>query len=442
VFSEAYKRYVLGVLTLVYTLNYLDRGLIILFLQPIKEDLHLSDTQLGFVTGIAFALFYATLGVPIARLADRGNRVTITSIAIALWGCTVMLCLFVTNFLQLVLARIAAAVGESGCTPPTYSLLGDYFPGAADRPRAMAVYWLASPVALLVSLILGGWLNERYGWRMTFVIMGIPALLVSVLVKKTIVEPRMRSSAPRVPTPPQPRMVDVLKGLWLQPSSRNLSLGYILLLTMALGLSPWYAAFMIRTHGMTTEELGLWLGLIFGFGGIASILSGGYIASRWLADNERAQMRLTSLTVVSLVPCFAAFLLLANKYHALIALIPLMIGLGLFVGPTFALMQRLVADEMRATTLAIVMLLANLIGMGIGPQVVGVLSDRLAPLQGADSLRYAMLAMSFVALWAAYHFWRAGETIQKDLAAVTDRVHSSAVAQATTEAPLVPRSAE
>jgi MFS family permease len=420
VFSEAYKQYVLGVLTLVYMLNYLDRGLIILLLQPIKEDLHLSDTQLGFVTGFAFALFYATLGVPIARLADRGNRVTITSIAIALWGCTVMLCLFVTNFLQLVLARIAAAVGESGCTPPTYSLLGDYFPGAADRPRAMAVYWLASPVALLVSLILGGWLNERYGWRMTFFIMGIPALLVAALVKRTIVEPRMRSGVPRGPAPPQPRMVDVLKALWLQPSSRNLSLGYILLLTMALGLSPWYAAFMIRTHGMTTAQVGLWLGLIFGFGGIASILSGGYIAGRWLADNERAQMRLTSLTIVSLVPCFAAFLLLPNKYQALIALIPLMIGLGLFVGPTFALMQRLVADEMRATTLAIVMLLANLIGMGFGPQVVGILSDRLAPLEGKDSLRYAMLTMSFVALWAAYHFWMAGQTVQKDLAAVTD----------------------
>jgi MFS family permease len=423
-FSQGYKRYVLGVLTLVYTLNYLDRGLIILLLQPIKEDLHLSDTQLGFVTGIAFALFYATLGVPIARWADRGNRVTITSIAIALWGCTVMLCLFVTNFLQLVLARIAAAVGESGCTPPTYSLLGDYFPGAADRPRAMAVYWLASPVALLISLIFGGWLNERYGWRMTFFIMGIPALVVAVLVKRTVAEPRMQSGAPNTAAQPAPRMVDVLKALWLQPSSRNISLGYILLLTMALGLSPWYAAFMIRTHGMTTAQLGLWLGLIFGIGGFVSIFSGGYIAGRWLADNERAQMRLTSLTIVSLVPCFALFLLLPNRYQALIALIPLMMGLGIFVGPTFALMQRLVADDTRATTLAIVMLLANLIGMGIGPQVVGMLSDLLAPTHGKDSLRYAMLTMSLVALWAAYHFWQAGQTVKRDLAVLADGANS------------------
>src|SRR5690349_1463529 len=152
-FSTGYERYVLATLTLVYTLNYLDRGLIILLLQPIKEDLHLSDTQLGFVTGIAFALFYATLGLPIARWADRGNRVTITSIAIGLWGLTVMVCLFVSNLVQLVLARIAAAVGESGCMPPTYSLVGDYFPAPAARTRAMAIYWLASPLALLISLI-------------------------------------------------------------------------------------------------------------------------------------------------------------------------------------------------------------------------------------------------------------------------------------------------
>ena len=172
-FTERYKRYVLSTLTLVYTLNYVDRGLIVLLLQPIKDDLHLSDTQLGFLTGIAFALFYATLGLPIARWADRGNRVTITSIAIGLWGLTVMSCVFVTNFAQLVLARIAAAVGESGCMPPTYSLVGDYYPAPAGRARAMSIYWLGNPFAALTSFIVGGWLNELYGWRITFFLLGI-----------------------------------------------------------------------------------------------------------------------------------------------------------------------------------------------------------------------------------------------------------------------------
>src|SRR5882762_7060660 len=144
--SDIYRRYVLGTLTLVYTLNFLDRGLIVLLLQPIKEDLHLSDSQLGLLTGIAFGLFYATLGVPIARWADRGNRATLTSVAIGLWGATVMLSVLVTNFTQLLLARVCAAIGESGCMPPTYSLVGDYYPAPAERTRSMAIYWLASPL--------------------------------------------------------------------------------------------------------------------------------------------------------------------------------------------------------------------------------------------------------------------------------------------------------
>ena len=414
--DRAYRRFVLAILTLVYTLNYLDRGLIILLLQPIKDDLHLSDTQLGFLTGIAFGLFYATLGVPIARWADRGNRATITSLAIGLWGATVMLCVLVTNFLQLVLARFAAAVGEAGCMPPTYSLLGDYFPAAIQRTRAMAIYWLASPTALLVSFILGGTLNEHYGWRMTFFIMGLPALLVAVLVKLTIVEPRTGACGEQAQRS-LPRMIDVLAGLWRQRSSRHLIAAIILFFTLGSGLAPWYAAFMMRSHGMGTAELGVWLGLIFGLGGIAGTLSGGYVTARWFADDERGQMRLSAVAMAALVPCFVLFLLLPQKQAALLALLPLIVAGNFTFGPAFALLQRLVPDAMRATTLAVVMLLANLIGMGLGPQIVGVLSDWLSPSLGADSLRYAMLALSFLAFWAAYYFWQAGGTVREDLLA-------------------------
>jgi len=182
--------YLLSIVTLIYGLNYLDRGLIVLLLQPIKDDLRLSDTQLGFLTGIAFALFYATLGLPIARWADRGNRVTITSAAIGLWGVTVMSCVLVTNFVQLLLARVAAAVGEAGCMPPTYSLVGDYFPSPTQRARAMAVYWLGNPLAAVTSFIIGGRLNEAYGWRTTFFLMGLPGLAMAVIAKLTLIEPR------------------------------------------------------------------------------------------------------------------------------------------------------------------------------------------------------------------------------------------------------------
>lgn len=413
-FKQPYRRYVLCVLTVVYTMNFIDRNLMFLLLQPIKEDLRLSDTELGFLTGIAFALFYAFVGIPIARSADRANRVTITSIAIGLWGLTVMSCMLVLNFAQLVLARIAAAVGEAGCMPPTYSLLGDYFPKPAERIHAMAFYWLGAPLSALISLILGGWLNERYGWRMTFFIMGLPALLVAVIVKLTIVEPRSKAP-PRPVERNVPSPVQVLMRLWRQRSSRHLSIAIILHFALSAGLAPWYAAFMIRSHGMGTADLGLWLGLIFGLSGIVGIVGGGIVATRWFPDDERGQLRMSAVMNASLVPCFFVLLLVPQKLYALLALLPLGMVFVFVNGPTFALMQRLVDDRVRATAIALVMMLANLIGMGVGPQIVGILSDELAPFAGADSLRYAMLSMSFVAFWAAFHFWQAGRTVRQDL---------------------------
>jgi len=203
--------------------------------------------------------------------------------------------------------------------------------------------------------------------------------------------------------------------LWRQHSCRHLCIALILFYTMAFGLGPWYAAFMIRSHGVGTRELGLWLGLIFSLGGVAGALLGSFLASHWFPSNEQGQMRLCAVAVAFLVPCFVAFLLLPEKNQALVALIPLAVVLSVFLGPTYALLQRLVPDQMRATMMTVVMLLANLIGMGIGPQVVGILSDLLMPIMGTDSLRYAILIMSSVALWSAYHFWHVGRTVEGDL---------------------------
>lgn len=416
------KRYGLALLTLVCTLSYLDRGLIILLLQPIKDDLHLSDTQLGFLTGIAFGLFYAVLGVPIARWADRGNRVTITSLAMGLWGITVMASVLVTSFVQLVLVRIAAAVGEAGGMPPTYSLLGDYFPEAKERTRAMSVYWMAAPIAALISFVGGGWLAGYLGWRMTFFVMGIPGLLLALLVKITMQEPRIDARVTCVTPPTTLRLSEVLAFLWQQRSLRHLSIGIILLATLGLGLGPWYAAFLTRNHGMGTAELGAWLGLIVSLGGLSGAWLGGQVAVRWFADDERGQLRLNAILFASLTPCYLLFLLLRQKHEALLALVPLMVINSFVFGPTFALLQRLVADEMRATTLAVVMLLANLIGMGLGPQLVGLLSDALTPLAGRDSLRYSMLTLSLVALWGGWHFWRVAATVQADLSATAQHL--------------------
>jgi len=381
-----------------------------LLLQPIKDDLHLNDTQLGLITGIAFGLFYATLGIPFGRWSDRGNRVTITSLAIGLWGLTVMACVFVNNYTQLVMARMAAAVGESGCKPPTYSLIGDYFPAPVARIRAMTLYLSGGPISALLGLVVGGWLNEHYGWRMTFFLMGIPGLMLAAVIKLTIAEPR-DCEAPRAHERTLPSPGKVLVVLWQQRAFRHLTLALIALYMMGTGMYPWYGAFLVRSHGMNTAELGLWLGLIFGLSGVVGVLTGGYVASRWFADNERGQMRMTALAVATLVPCSITFLTVREKQHALLALVPMIAVINVFQGPSFTLMQRLVPAEMRATAMSVLLLLMNLVAFGVGPQLVGILSDTLMPVIGVESLRYAMLAMSLLSLWSSYHFWQVGRWI-------------------------------
>lgn len=416
--DSRYKYYALVVLTSVYMLNLIDRGVMIILLQSIKDDLRLTDTQLGFVTGVAFGLFHAVSGIPFGRWADRGNRSTIASVSIGLWGLTVMSCVFIGSYAQLVIARVAAAVGESGCYPSTYSLLGEYFPKARERARAMGVYMAGSCLAALISFVAAGWLNERLGWRMTFLVMGIPGLILAIVVKTTIVDPRPARLRIKKEEAHMPRVSEVLTYLWNTRSCRQIAVALIVFFTVGHGLSPWRAVFMIRNHAMGTAELGLWLGLIFGIGGFIGALSGGYVGGRWLVGHERTQMRMTGLTVGLVVPFQVAFALLENRDAALMMLVPMVILPGLFIAPLYALLQRLVPDNMRATAVAVIMLLANLVGMGAGPQVVGILSDAWKPVFGADALRFAMMAMSLIGLWSAYHFWWAGNTVSRDLTAL------------------------
>jgi MFS family permease len=414
-FNAPYKAYVLITLTLVYTLSMSDQGIIALLLQPIKEDFRLSDSELGFLTGAAFAVLYASLGIPIGRLADYGHRPLITSVSVAIWGTAVSLSPFVTDFSQLVLMRIVASVGAAGCMPPTYSLLADYFPRPAERNSAMTIYTLANSLSLFVGFFFGGQVAASYGWRISFVAVGIPAILMALLLKLTVREPRVSA------IPPGWSLRDLRKSvrpLWHHRSIRHLALGMIVLYTMGFGLAPWYAAFMIRSHGMTTQELGVWLGAVLGVGGIVGTLFGGHAIEWWFRNDERGQIRFVAVSIATLVPCLGLFLLLPEKWESLTWFVVFTTLINLFFGPTFTILQRLVAEETRATTLAVVMFGCNLVGMGVGPQLVGTLSDLLAPASGQDSLRYSMLVVSLMAFWAAYHFWKVGVSVVRDLANV------------------------
>jgi MFS family permease len=413
-FTPAYKRYALVVLTTLYGTSLLDRVLMTLLLQPIKEDLHLSDTQLGLLTGFAFGLLYATLGVPMARWADRGNRITITSLTTVIGALTAAACFFVTSFTQLLLARIAAGVSDAGSKPLTYSLLGDYFPERGERTRAMYIWFLAGPLTAFIAWTSAGWLNEHYGWRLAFLLTGLVTLPLGLIAKWTLVEPRAVRNSESVRAPP---LVSVFALLWRQSSCRHLTIAIVLLYMVGSGALIWKSAFMIRKFGIGTAELGVWLGVIGGTCGVICVLAGRYVVSRWFPEDERAQMRMAALSLGLGAPILIYFLLAPTVQAALVALVLLNLVTGVFVASPYAILQRLVPDEMRATALMIVMLLANLIGMGVGPLIVGGVSDLLTPRFGADGLRYAMMLGAAGWAGASYYFFMVARTVDRDLLA-------------------------
>jgi predicted MFS family arabinose efflux permease len=415
--ERTYKRYLVYLLMVVLAFNQLDRFALGIVLQDIKIDLHLTDTELGLLTGIAFAFFYAVMGIPIARWADRGNRVTIISLTAALWSVAVALCGVASSFLALMWLRIAVAVGEAGCMPPAHSLIADEFP-REERPRAVARYMLGAPLALTLGYFAAGWLNELYGWRPTFVILGLPGLALAALVRFTLREPRRTSGlSPRGAHQTTPRLGEVVATLSSNAAFRHLLICFSVWFFFAYGIVQWLPAFFIRSHGLKTGELGTWFGLIWGLAGGLGLYFGGELAVRRAAGDERRQLKGCAIAFSLFAFLTAAAFLASNYLWAFAALTLASFGGNMAQGPIFATTQTLVPPRMRAMSIAIVYLFANLFGMGLGPLAAGVLSDALRPWLGEESLRYALVLLCPGYFWAAWHLWRAGRTVERDLQA-------------------------
>ncbi len=413
--DKAYKKYLLGILLVTLAFNSVDRLALGLVLQDIKADLQLSDSQLGLLTGFAFALFYSTMGIPIARWADRGNRVRIISLTTALSSTLVALCSTATSFVQLLLLRVGVAVGEAGCVPPAHSLIADRF-ARAERPRAVAIYMLGGSLSLFTGYFVAGWLNELYGWRAMFVLLGIPGIALAMLTWFTVREPR-RAGGPAAlaPAAAQPSMARVCVALWAIPTFRHLLAAFSVIFFLNYGISQWLPAFFIRVHGLQTGELGTWFALIFGLSSFAGIYLGGELATRHAANDERRQLRILAFLFAALTAIRPVTYLVPDVYWAFALLVPTVLVITVGDGPLFAVIQTLVPENMRAMSIALIYLFANLIGMGLGPLVAGALSDLLRPWAGDESLRYALIALCPGYLWAMWHLWRASETVERDL---------------------------
>lgn len=426
------RRYPLIILFLIYTLNFLDRQIVNILAEPIKRDLHLADWQLGSLTGLAFATFYATLALPIARLAERHDRVRIIAASTVVWSLFTGLCGIAGNFLQLFLARIGVGVGEAGCTPASHSLISDYVP-REKRASALATFSLGIPAGSLIGMTVGGLIADSFGWRAAFLVVGIPGVVLGLVALFTLPEPR-RSAPSTVEAASSPTLRQALGELrgnrtyiWLTAAMAAMSF-------VTYGHFAFLSSFFLRNHGdglahmsdMVGASIGLSLGavgfmgmslgLIFGIFGAIGTWLGGAMTDRAAREDVRAY---------TTVPAIAAFLLplsmLATYYVAAVpaalALLSVPILLqGIYYGPLFASVQSLVQPRTRATAAAILLFFANLIGLGLGPLTVGMLSDLFATIAGsADGIRWSLVVTSLVYFLAAGAFLMARRTIREDM---------------------------
>lgn len=427
-----YKRYLLGLLLLITAFNFVDRLTLGLVAPSIKHDLALTDTELGLLSGIAVSLFYAVAGIPLARWADTGNRVTLIAVTTAVWSAAVTLCGAARSFVQLLVVRIVVGVGHAGCLPTVNSLLPDHF-RPADRPRAMGIFELASPLGLVLGYGVAGWIAQQYGWRLTFVFLALPGLVLAAVAALTLREPR---SAPSAAPPGEGALPDTGAGpdgaplsgklidgmrtfatLWRNTSFRYLVIAITVSSFFAGGIYQWVPSFFVRSYGMGYRELGTWLAAINAGSALLGSYVGGDLMSRFAGHNARLQFKVVAADFGVTALLTAGTYLVHSKYLAfgLMALnFLLQAATG---GPLLSIAQSIVPARMRAMGFAVVYLFTNLIGEGLGPLIGGALSDALHPMLGTESLRYALVLLTPGFLWAGWHLWQASATVETDMAA-------------------------
>jgi len=397
----------LTVLLVVYTLNFVDRQIITILAEPIKLELGLSDTQLGFLTGTAFALFYSVLGLPIARLADRKNRVLIVTLALATWSLMTALSGLAATFLQLALARMGVAVGEAGGTPPSHSILSDFFP-ERSRATAMSVFSLGAPAGTFFGLLIGGYVAQGLRWRSALIMAGLTGFAIAIVVPLLLREPqrgavegKVRAESGRVTTLAAARIAvrnGVLANLFVA-GAFGAFCTYV--------AHAWFPSFLIRTHSLSPGDVGAALALIAGLGGAIGALLGGMICDRLSKVTPKAPALVGAASGVIAFFAFVGALLASDLTTTLLCLSVLFPACYAPVGPLVSAVQTRSPIAARATMSGLLLLISNIVGLGMGPQIVGLLSDWFANPLGSDNLRYAMLCTAGAFPAAVYFYLRA-----------------------------------
>jgi predicted MFS family arabinose efflux permease len=414
--ADRYAYYVLGILVCAYILNFVDRTIVAILLEPIKHDLAVSDTAMGVLSGLAFAVSYSLLSFPVARYADRFNRRNVMVFAITLWSVMSSACGLAQGFWTLLLGRVGVGFGEAAGTSPAYSIISDYFP-RRQRPWAFGIYACSIYIGITLSLLVGASLAAQFGWRATFLILGPPGLVLALVTLTTVAEPPRGRFDP----PATAKSETVAKTIAFLRSQRAYLCAVAGLTVMSVnqaGIAAWLPTFLIRVHAMPVISVGLTLGLIIGLFGVVGSLVGGWIGSKAARWRGSRQVLVPALACLLSLPFFLLCFLAENISFALAAYALAVLISGMHLGPAFALTQNLVRPSMRSVAVALALVLTTLAGQGIGPVVAGMLNDTLTPAYGVFAIRYSLCATAIFSLLAAAIFWFGGRYAVVDLARV------------------------
>lgn len=407
------RAYVLFILVLVYTFNFIDRQIVGILAIPIKADLGLTDGQLGLMGGLAFALFYTGLGIPVAMLADRFNRTWIITTALVIWSGMTAISGLANNFWQLFAARLGVGIGEAGGVAPAYSLISDYFP-PGRRARALSVYSFGIPIGSAIGIVFGGIIASLVNWRAAFFVVGLAGIALAPVFKMTVREPvrgrydrgRKNESAPNL------RLI--IRTLAAKPSFWLLATGASFSSMMGYGVFFWLPSFLVRSYGVTLLNASLFFGAVLLIGGLAGIWAGGWLGDRFGHVQRSWYARIPAFAFIASVPFYLLAILSPTLTLAFfVLLVPTALGL-VWLGPVISTIQHLVRPDMRATASAIFLFINNLIGIGLGTYAIGALSDSLAAQFGDESLRYSILAGTGFYIIAATLFFLAARWLDQD----------------------------
>ena len=410
---EGKRAYTLFILVVVYTFNFIDRQIVGILAVPIKADLNLTDTELGLMGGLAFALFYTGLGIPVAMLADRFSRTWIMTVALTVWSGMTAVCGLATNFWQLFAARLGVGIGEAGGVAPAYSLIADYFP-PSQRTRALSIYSFGVPIGSAIGIMFGGIIASMIDWRWAFFIVGLAGIVVAPIFRLTIKEPPRGRFDRQLEKRPPPGFPMILRQLMIKPSFWLLSLGASCSSMMGYGLFFWLPSFFVRSFEMSLLNASLAFGAVLLVGGLAGIWAGGWLGDRFGHGDKAQFARIPAFAFLATIPFYVVAILSPSPMLTFVVLlVPTALGLA-WLGPVISTIQHLVRPDMRAAASAIFLFINNLIGIGLGTYALGAVSDMLQVRFGDDSLRYSILAGTGFYVMAAILFFLAARTLRRD----------------------------